>query len=160
MGPILANVTEKTIAGISVRTNNKAESNPKKAVLPTFWNRFFEEDILEQIPDKIPNSPIYGVYSEYESNVKGSYTVTAGVEAFGAKIKQNGFALSKIEGGEYLLFKGHGPMPEVVANTWQEVWNFFAKNKEFERCYQTDFELYITQEEVEIYIGILKRPVT
>lgn len=156
MGPILANVTQKTIGGISVRTNNKTESNPKKAALPGLWNRFFEEDILDQIPDKIPNSPIYGVYSDYESDVKGAYTVTAGVEAFGPKIEQNGFTLSKIESGEYLLFKGHGPMPEIVANTWREVWNFFGKNKEFKRRYKTDFELYVTQEQVEIYIGIIK----
>ncbi len=156
MGPILANVNEKTIAGISVRTNNKVESNPKKAVLPALWNRFFDEDILDQIPDKIPNSPIYGVYSEYESNVKGTYTVTAGVEAFGPEIKKNGFNLTKIEAGEYLLFKGRGPLPEVVANTWQEVWSYFTKNTEFKRLYKTDFELYITQEQVEIYIGIVK----
>ena len=156
MGPVLANVTEKTITGISVRTSNEIESNPKKAVLPAFWDRFFEEDILDQIPGKIPNTPIYGVYSNYGSNKKGSYSVTAGVEAFDPEMEQNGFDLIKIEAGDYLLFKGHGPMPGVVADTWQVVWNYFSKNREFKRRFKTDFELYVTQESVEIYIGIIK----
>lgn len=156
MGPVLANVTEKTIAGISTQTNNKIESNPKKAVLPAFWDRFFEEDILDQIPGKIPNSPIYGVYSDYESNRKGGYRVTAGVEAFHPEIEENGFNRIKIEAGEYLLFKGYGAMPGVVADTWQVVWNYFSKNREFKRRFTTDFELYVTQESVEIYIGIIK----
>ncbi len=156
MGPVLANVTEKTIAGISVRTSNKIESNPQKAVLPALWDRFFEEDILDQIPGKIPNSPIYGVYSDYESNRKGSYSVTAGAEAFDPKIEQNGFNRIKIEAGDYLLFKGRGSMPGVVADTWQVVWNYFSKNLQFKRRFNTDFEFYVTQESVEIYIGIIK----
>jgi len=156
MGPVLASVTEKTITGISVRTNNKLESNPQKAVLPSFWDHFFENDLLEQIPGKIPDSPIYGVYSDYNSKKKGTYTVTAGVEAYNLDRGIGDFETIKIEAGNYLMFKGNGPMPDIVAETWQNVWNYFSKMSEFKRVFRTDFEVYSSQEQVEVYIGIVR----
>ena len=59
-----------------------------------------------------------------------------------------------IQSGEYLRFDAKGKMPMVVVDLWAKIWQFFEKNSEFKRRYGTDFEIYLGEDEVSIYIGI------
>ena len=136
------------IAGISVRTTNAAEFNPTTGKIAGLWGRFFSEGLFESLPGKLLESPIYGVYSGYESDYMGAFDVTAGV----ATTKLQGQLT--LQAGDYLVFSATGPMPQTVLQTWGVVWQYFQSNPTVQRSYATDFEAYIGNDKVEIHIGI------
>ncbi|OEH45488.1 hypothetical protein lpari_03539 [Legionella parisiensis] len=45
-------------------------------------------------------------------------------------------------------------MPETIIKTWQAVWSFFDTQSNISRAYETDFEVYMGQEQCAIYIGV------
>ena len=152
MQPEKIEIQEKEILGLSVRTNNDNEQSPVNGKLMKLWGKFFEDDVMSKIPNQKENSPMFGVYSSYESDFNGDYTVTAGMEV-SSNDSASEYESIKIEAGEYLLFRAKGEMPKIVVDTWKEVWEFFSNNNT-ERKFSTDFELYKSQEEVEIYIAV------
>jgi predicted transcriptional regulator YdeE len=136
------------IAGIKVRTTNAAEFNPATSKIAGMWGQFFSEGLFDSLPGKLPDSPIYGVYSGYESDYMGAFDVTAGVAVTKS---DNPLAL---QAGEYLVFSATGPMPQTVLQTWGVVWQYFQSNPNVQRSYATDFESYLGTDKVEIHIGI------
>ena len=136
------------ITGICVRTTNAAEFNPVTGKIAGLWGRFFSEGLFDSLPGKLPDSPVYGVYSGYESDYMGAFDVTAGV----ATSKAQG--LLELQTGEYLVFSATGPMPQTVLQTWGVVWQYFQSNPNVQRSYATDFEAYLGTDKVEIHIGI------
>lgn len=143
----------RLIAGISVRTTNSDELNPSTAKLSALWGQFYTDGCFNKIPNKSPASPVYGVYSDYESNEKGAYQVTAGV-AVDDKLPDSELTEVLVQAGDYLVFEHSGELPQAVIDTWAQVWTFFAANPEIKRCFATDFELYLSDKDVAIYIGI------
>jgi predicted transcriptional regulator YdeE len=151
--PTLIEVDAFTVAGLSVRTINKDEFNPETAKLPQLWNTFFSSKIAESIPNRISESPIFGVYSHYASDVTDYYTLTAGV-SISSPMKSPELNLVDIQQGHYLVFKDKGVMPQVLIETWKRIWVYFENNSEYTRRYSTDFEVYLSSDEIAIYIGI------
>ena len=136
------------IAGITVRTTNAAEFNLATAKIAGLWGQFFSEDFFNQLPDKLATSPVYGVYSGYESDYMGAFDVTAGVAT-----TQTESPLA-LQAGECLVFSAAGPMPQTVLQTWDVVWQYFQSNPGVKRSYATDYEAYLGTDKVEIHIGI------
>jgi len=154
MKSVLKEIAPFRVAGISVRTTNREEASPETGRLGPLWGRFFQEGIAGRIANQVSDSQIYGVYSDYESDVNGAYTVTAGVQVELSTKTADGFTDVDVAGGEYLVFEGKGPMPQVVIDTWMAVWKNFSQNTEFKRAYTTDFELYKGMDEVAIHISV------
>ncbi|WP_454782334.1 GyrI-like domain-containing protein [Legionella sp. WA2022007384] len=146
--PQLINLQAFTVIGLSARTKNSDEFNPQTAKLPELWQRFFTSKISTQ-----SDVPIYGVYSDYESDCNGFYTVTAGVKLNDLTIKNNFNSIS-VNKGNYLVFKNSGSMPQAIIETWQAIWLYFENQSTVLRAYETDFEIYMGQEQCAIYIGI------
>ncbi len=138
------------ISGITVTTNNENEMNEESAKIPTLWDDYSEKNVYSATHDKANNSSMYGVYSNYASDVNGNYDVTVGVE-----VTKNKKAIV-IEDEKYLVFKKEGELPQVVIDTWKEIWDYFENNDEFKRKYSIDFEHYTKEDEIEIYISIEK----
>lgn len=138
------------IAGISVRTTNAAEFNPATGKIAGLWSQFFSEGLFDKLPGKLADSPVYGVYSGYESDHMGAFDVTAGV----ATSKPEGPLV--LQAGDYLVFTATGPMPQTVLQTWDVVWQYFQTNPSVQRSYATDFEAYLGPDKVEIHIGVKK----
>jgi predicted transcriptional regulator YdeE len=136
------------IAGISTRTTNAAEVNPVTGKIASLWARFFSEGLFDSLPARLTDSPVYGVYSGYESDYSGAFDVTAGV----ATSKPDGQLV--LQAGEYLVFSATGSMPQTVLQTWGLVWQYFQSNPNVQRCYMTDFEAYPGTDKVEIHIGV------
>ena len=139
------------IAGITVRTTNAAEFNPATGKIPGLWGRFFSEGLYDKLPGRLtdsPASPVYGVYSGYESDYMGAFDVTAGVAASPTNSQL------MLQAGEYLVFSATGPMPQTVLQTWGVVWQYFQSNPDVKRSYATDYEAYLGTDKVEIHIGI------
>ena len=115
------------VAGITIRTTNAAEFNPATGKIAGLWGRFFSEGLFDTLPGKLAESPVYGVYSNYESDYLGAFDVTAGV----ATTQPEGQLA--LQAGTYLVFKGTGPMPQTVLQTWGTVWQYFQSNPDVKR---------------------------
>lgn len=132
------------VSGFSVRTQNKDEFNHKTAKLPSLWQQFYASILAT-------NTKVYGVYSNYDSDVNGFYTVTAGVESSGTLAE---LSTVNIQAGNYLVFEGKGLMPAAVVEAWERVWEFFKNNTEYRRNFISDFEVYSGCDKVEVFIGL------
>ncbi len=142
--PTVKQVESFIVTGFSVRTQNSDEFNEKTAKLPSLWQQFNTSELTT-------NASIFGVYSNYDSDANGPYTVTVGVTSGHAQTQLSSVT---IQAGNYLVFQGTGPMPATVVETWKRVWKFFEKNTEYRRNFISDFEAYSGSSQVAIYIGL------
>lgn len=144
ISPAVQHVESFIVTGLSVRTQNSDEFNEKTAKILTLWQKFYTSELAT-------NANIFSVYSNYDSDVNGPYTVTVGVESDYAQTQLSSVT---IQAGNYLVFQGTGPMPATVVETWQQVWAFFETSTEHRRKFISDFEAYSGPDQVAIYIGL------
>jgi len=142
--PTLKHIESINIYGFSTCTKNRDEFDEKTAKIPAMWQAFYASPLAKQ-------TEIYGIYSNYESDANGFYTVTAGVSDAQSKTGLNEMI---IQSGSYLVFENEGPMPEIVIKTWQQIWEYFTYTTSYQRKFLTDFELYTSKDKVAVYIGI------
>jgi len=137
----------KKIYGLTIRTNNDKEMNPKTAQIGALWGEYFAK-VLPTLPE---GSKGYGVYSNYEFDTFGDFDVMAGAE-----LENKELETVTLEEGTYLCFPTKGELPQSVINTWGEIWNYFSdENGPYKRAFGTDFEVYLSESEAKVYIGIL-----
>ena len=136
------------ILGISTTTNNANETSEETQKIAPLWEKYDDESIYGNTLNKSNSTAMYGVHSNYVSDVHGDFDVTVGVEVTKPK---NAIV---IENQKYLVFKKEGELPEVAFNAWQEIWDYFENNDEYERKYAVDFEKYSKVDEIEIFISI------
>ncbi|WP_334072361.1 MULTISPECIES: GyrI-like domain-containing protein [Paenibacillus] len=142
---------EIQVAGISVRTTNAEEGGPEGR-LPGLWDRYFREGVEQ--PDTLQNPHLlYAVYTDYESDASGAYTVILGhelqesAEGGGAlysveRQHENGYRKAAISASGYKVFETRrGPVYQVVAEAWGQIWAYFQNSSE-QRAYTADYELY------------------
>lgn len=141
------------VIGISIRTTN---ANGQSAIdIENLWNKFWNEKIQEQIPNKIDDE-FYAVYTDYETDFTGPYTTIIGSAVSSLNNIPEGFVGMTIGAANYQKFISKGKMPEAVLATWMEIW----QDKELPRAYQADFtvhgEKYFNgdQAEVETFISV------
>jgi len=151
--PLLAHAEAFTVCGLSVRTINRDEFNPQTAKLSTLWDQFLVSDMANSLTNKRADSPIFAVYSHYESDASGFYTVTVGF-ALNTKSQGGEHPCVQVPSGDYLVFTGKGSMPQAVVETWQRVWAYFNEHSDYTRSYSSDYEVYENAEEISIYIGV------
>ena len=151
--PERIHLNEFLVAGITARTNNANEANPHSAQIPLLWTVFNVDAVANDIINQTSNSPTYGVYHRYASDMNGDYSVTAGVGVTNTAVtaEDEDIETIGIAAGDYLVFRAQG-------EDWQDVWAYFSMHPEIKRAYQTDFESYLGktdgQHAIEIYIGL------
>lgn len=156
----LVKVQPIRIVGISVRTNNNTESQADSAKIPSLYERYFDEELDDVIPE-IDQTPTqsqrrYAVYADYDSDENGDYSILVGKQvASDAEIPEQ-FEGTTIDRGNYLKFVGHGHPPEMVKATWEQIWDYFQTSDTHTRAFTTDFEVYDESKpgQVEIYIAV------
>jgi len=143
-------VSEKTINGLSVRTDNATEMYPNKGKIGALWQTFDRA-----VPVDYKNGErVYGVYSDYESDHTGAFTVLAGFDGTSFPSDSNVKPIT-IPAANYLVFKYQGEIPQIAIDAWTEVWNYFSQGKvEYQRLYSTDFEFYPSGNEIEVHIAV------
>lgn len=87
----------------------------------------------------------YGIYSEYESNYKGNYTLSVGTNDI---ITENPVELNI---DKYIIYKAK--TREEIPNLWEEIWDD-EENHKINRSYEIDCERYNQDGTVDIFIGI------
>ncbi|UNK19626.1 GyrI-like domain-containing protein [Paenibacillus sp. N3/727] len=129
------------LIGVAARTSNQAEAGPEGKI-PGLWGNFFQTGIMQQ-PGIKPDE-IYGLYTDYASDVNGEYTVVLGCETAEGDASGSGDNFTKVDipASDYLVFTTkQGPIGSVVIEAWQEIWTYFQNSTET-RTYTGDFELY------------------
>lgn len=140
---------EKTVAGISARTNN---TDPNMGlVIGGLWNRFFDEGIYAEISGKV-NEKALGIYTDYAGSEKDDYTVMTACEVSKEPAEKQ-LTVRKIPAGRYARFIAKGDMKKAVAECWQKIWQM-----DLPRTFVCDFEEYqnddMEHSEIHIYIGL------
>ncbi|GAB1263883.1 GyrI-like domain-containing protein [Aurantivibrio infirmus] len=144
----LIDVEPFNVIGIEISTTNELEMNSSDPKIPGLWESFY----TKHYGKSLNGNPIYGVYSDYESDVNGQYSVLAGIKAQEAN---SSYKVAKVKGGKYLVFRSEGDPSKAVVLAWQKVWEYFSnKNNEYERAYTSDFEVYEGVNSVSIYIAV------
>ena len=138
----IVELKEKTIVGFAARTGN--EDPQMGAIIGGLWKQLYTPENTEKIQNRV-NAYAIGLYSDYD---KEGYQVTAGFEVSDAQ-SGNGFTVKTIPAGRYAKFSVHGDMIEAVANSWKEIWE-----TPLDRTFTGDFEEYLSQEDIDIYIAI------
>lgn len=142
------------IIGIAVETSNL--NNKAATDLAKLWQRFFQEKICDQIPDK-ETEDVYAVYTDYESDYTGKYTAIIGQRVTSLDNIPVGLVGKEINNDKLSRYVAKGEMPNAVVNVWKEIW---ANDIALYRTYDADFEVYGaksqngSESEVDIYIGI------
>jgi predicted transcriptional regulator YdeE len=141
------------VIGIDCQTSNAPEAGPHD--IPKLWQRFYCEDVMSQIPNKISNEVI-ALYCDYEGDFTQPYSFVIGCQVSSIDYIPEGLAAKIIPGSSYAVFHAIGEFPASLIETWGNIW----KEPNLQRTYLGDFELYGekftsgTPQEVEVYIGI------
>lgn len=139
---------EKLVSGIEVRTNNFSENVYE--VIGGLWEKFYSET-YNKIENKV-NGRSLGIYTEYENDEKGDYTMMTACE-ISSSDKNNDMIIKKIPAGKYAVFTIRGDVRTEVGKFWEQLWKM-----KLDRTFICDYEEYCegTMEDclINIYIGI------
>lgn len=136
-------VEAKQLKGLKIRTCNADECSPETQKIGALWGQF--------IGTYAPSFPHYGVYFNYESDLRGMYDLLAGVESGCDGCPDT----VQIQEGRYLKFSTKGELHEAVMQCWKQIWAYFEDPSVDERrAYETDFEVYSSPTEVAVYVGV------
>lgn len=142
------------IIGISMRTSNK--NNQSQEDLGNLWGRFFAENILEKIPNKL-SFEIFAIYTDYKSDYTEEYTTIIGVPVTTLEEMPSGLIGREFPSDNFQKFTAKGEMPKAVIDVWLTIWQ---RDQELKRKYSYDFEVYGPNSqngensEVEIYLSV------
>lgn len=149
------------IVGIEARTTNKDEIGSETAKIPLLWQRFFQENMREKIPNKVPSGPILAVYTDYESDEHGAYTVIIGCEVSSIEGIPQGMVAKVLPESTYAIFTTQtGPVTTVVGQAWKNIWQLQPSQLGGTRRFSADFEIYDERSRdpqkttVDIYLAV------
>ncbi|WP_395477396.1 GyrI-like domain-containing protein [Rickettsia endosymbiont of Pantilius tunicatus] len=161
MNKIITQLPEIKLVGITTRTSNAAEFNPDTAKIKSMLQRFFADNLQDKILNRKNPGKIFAVYTNYASNENGEYTYFLGEEVTTFESTSQGFEELTIPVQNYAKFTSdHGPIPAVVINMWQKIWQMDDTALGGKRAYIADFEIYDERSHdhnnavLDIYIGI------
>jgi predicted transcriptional regulator YdeE len=123
--------------------------------------KYYHQALYEKIPNRIKPGTTFCAYTDYTSDFKGAYTYFIGEEVTSFDDIPEGFVKVTIPEQSYAKFTtAPGPMPDVIVNAWQEIWEISPKQLGGKRSYHTDFEVYDERAAdhqnivLDLYVGI------
>jgi len=131
-----------------------AESSPASGKIPQLWGQFRNETWFDRLGQAGALGPPIAVYSAYESDVSGSYQILVGREVRTPPPLSPPLQIVSVPEARYLVFRRSGPLPQVVIDGWQEVWEYFARSEAPARAYTFDFEINLDATSVEIWVAV------
>ena len=100
------------------------------------WQRFGQEDIASQIPDKLDNT-VVAVYYNYDGDHTQAFDFFIGCKVKPGTEAPEGLMALDIPEQRYRKLTAKGKMPECIGNAWREIWTWTEK-----RAYTFDMEMY------------------
>jgi len=146
-------MTEKTFPEINIIGIETRASNSDMQSISNLWGRFYSEDIINKIPNKLGDE-IISLYCDYEGDHTKPYTLVIGCKVISVENIPVGMVKKKIHAGKFAVFTAKGKIPGCIIETWQKIWTSGIK-----RTYIGDYEDYGAgssnpEKEVNIYIAI------
>jgi predicted transcriptional regulator YdeE len=138
-----------TIVGLELRTSNAQAFE----TIPAHWQRFYQEAVLAQIPDKI-SGDVYALYTHFENpgvNNEGVYSLIIGAQVAAAGAVPVGLRAASVPAGRYAVFAVQAGQPHQVGARWQEIW----AQAELPRRFVADFERYGPAGQIDIFVGLV-----
>ena len=141
------------IIGISIETTNENGQSIKD--VEKIWGKFWNENTSDKIPNKDSNE-IYAVYTDYENDYTGKYTLIIGFPVTTLDNIPDGFVGREISVKKNEKYISKGKMPEAILKTWTEIW----QDTQLKRAYRADVTVHGKKyfdgdnAEVETYISI------
>lgn len=149
------------LVGISVRTSYNNELDKMKGNIFPCVQRYFHGALFDKIPNRKKPGTTFCVYTDYESDHKGSYTYFIGEEVESFDTLLEGFQRLTIPAQEYVKFTTPpAPLPDVIVKAWNKIWEMSPKEFGGKRAYRADFEIYDERASdhknivLDIYVGI------
>jgi predicted transcriptional regulator YdeE len=148
------------IIGIEARTNAAKEAS-SQGVIPQQWQKFFEEGVLQKIPNKADQN-IYVAYTDFSNKRVGDYSVVVGARVTDPSYIPPGLVLKSIPAGNYIvILSGKGPAIQVIPAAWQRIADAEDKGQLGRASsYKADYELYDAASmdpqnlQAELHIGV------
>ena len=152
---------ELTLVGLTARTNNKNEMNPKISKIGTLAGSYWGNQVASNIKHRVNPGVTYAVYTEFESDEHGDYTYFIGETVSSIENQDlSQFKIITIPKSHYQKFTTPpGKMPDVVISAWQKIWVMGENDFGGKRKYIADFEVYDERASnpnntiIDIYIG-------
>ena len=157
-GPRRVHTNELKIIGFEIRTTNREEANPATARIPGLWQRVLQENAVEKIPNRKTGGSLMGIYTKYESDFSGPYSLIVGVEVSSLKTIPPAMTGLKIPAGRYLVFSARGSMPQALIGTWGTIWKYFSDTPAPRRAFTFDYEVHTGSDRADIFISIKSKP--
>jgi len=161
MQQALVKVQPINLVGLSVRTNNKNEMDPRTAKIGGLVAEYFQNNIQDKIPHRKKAGVTLMGYGEYDSDEHGDYTYYIGEEVNNVEKIPSEFDSIVIPAGNYQKFTTPpGKIPDVVIQAWQKIWTLDSQQLGGKRKYAVDFQVHderaldLQHAIVDIYIGI------
>jgi len=140
MKSVTTNLPEFYVHGLQIRTTNAKEMSAAGKI-PALWNQFYAEQVPSKILEKLEDS-IYAVYSDYQSDVNGEYSLTIGLKVRPGGFPLPGLKMVRISAQNYMKYTTEvGAMPTIVVDGWKHIWNQM-QTSQLQRKYAADFEVY------------------
>lgn len=150
MNYVVERQNEKFFIGLELRTSNEECS----LTMPAHKDRFFKENIVSKIPNKI-NGNILALYTDYEGDFTKPYSWILGCEVSSLDQLPKGLVGKAISESKYAVFTTQGEFPKGLIAVWQDIWK-----SDLPRLYTSDFEVYRADfdpkrnPQVKVYIAI------
>ena len=122
-------------------------------------NNVTDQEVMSKIGEvweKMESHPIdpqknkYGIYFKYASNYKGDYSMATGTEYL-----ETENILETKSDTKYKVFPVNMKRNDPILLMWQKIWEM-EDNGQLSRAYKVDFEKYLPNGEVDIYISVLE----
>jgi predicted transcriptional regulator YdeE len=141
MNPKVVDEAGFDVIGIAERTTNAKEMSGE-GVIGKQWARFFQDNVLAQIPNKADTS-IIAVITDYASDKDGEYTHLIGARVTSTVDVPAAMVVKKVPAGKYAIFTSEkGPVAQVVVATWKRIWVQPKASPGGDRAYKADYEVY------------------
>jgi predicted transcriptional regulator YdeE len=140
------------IIGLELRTTNADAAH----TIPLHWARATEVGVLDRIPSKISDD-VYAVYTHFEHaglDNHGLYSMIIGAPVAAHAPVPEGMVHAVLPAGWRALFGSPHGRPDLVSQTWGEVWACVDLPKAF----VADAERYRADGSIELMIGLTHEP--
>lgn len=136
-----------TLIGITARTGIQFEMSPMTSKIGPCAQRYFAEQLADKMVSRINPGSTRCVYTEYENDHMGPYTFFIGEEVENLDdstfIVPEGLTKLVIPAQAYAKFTTEsGPMPAVVIQAWQKIWQMKPEELGGKRAFTADFQVH------------------
>jgi predicted transcriptional regulator YdeE len=140
------------VVGLELRTTN-AEA---LQTIPPHWARVMRDDIFSRIAGKTSDD-VYAVYTHFEHaglDNQGLYSMIIGAPVAADATVPEGLVHAVLPAGWRALFASPDGRPDLVGQTWLEVW----ARDDLPKAFVADAERYRADGTIELMIGLTHAP--